>query len=134
MAISIKAKTLEFKGRPQADRIVRLIVVLTFGRAMCIDKTKVQKTPLSPDLRLNSACEIYLARRKRHLRPRSLEAYQYHFRTLMSFFDPKRKLSFYHEGDHRDYQRWRGCSDACQGKAGPSLINHELGALAQVLK
>jgi integrase len=134
MAISIKAKTPEFKGRPQADRIVRLIVVRTYGRAMFIDKTKVQKTPLSPDLRLNSACEIYLARRKRHLRPRSLEAYQYHFRTLMSFFDPKRELSSFHEGDFRDYQRWRGFSDAGPGKAGPSLINHELGALAQVLK
>ena len=53
---------------------------------------------------------------------------------LKSFFGLKRKLSSFHEGDFRDYQRWRGCSDASQGKAGPSLINHELGALAQVLK
>jgi len=72
---------------------------------MFIDKTKVQKTPLSPELRLNSACEIYLARQKRHLRPRSLEAYQYHFRTLMSLFDPKRELASFHEGDFRNYQR-----------------------------
>jgi integrase len=101
---------------------------------MFTDKTKMQKPPLSPELRFNSACEKYLARRERHLMPRSLKAYKYHFRTLLSFFDPSRKLSSFHEGDFRDYQHWRGCSDAGPGKAGPSLINHELGALAQVLK
>ncbi len=101
---------------------------------MFIDKPKSQKTPLSPELRLDTACEIYLARRKRHLRPRSLEAYKYHFRMLKSFFGLKRKLSSFHEGDFRDYQRWRGSIKAGAGKAGPSLINHELGALAQVLK
>ncbi|HEV7521788.1 MAG TPA: site-specific integrase, partial [Candidatus Angelobacter sp.] len=42
--------------------------------------------------------------------------------------------SSFHEGDLRDYQRWRSMHDTDHGKAGPSLINHELGALAQVLK
>ena len=97
-------------------------------------KPKAQGPPLSPDLPLNRACEIYLARRKRHLKPRSLEAYKYHFRTLTSFFDPNRRLSSFHEGDLRDYQRWRSLPGTHHGKAGPSLINHELGALAQVLK
>ena len=101
---------------------------------MAPGKHNMQKAPLSPELPLGNASEIYLARRKRHLRPRSFEAYQYHFRTLISFFGPKRKLSSFHEGDLRDYQRWRGSSDASHGRAGPSLINHELGALAQVLK
>jgi integrase len=90
--------------------------------------------PLSPRLPLNRASEIFMARRKRHLRPRSLEAYKYHFKTLMRFFNANRMLFSFHEGDLRDYQRWRSFTDTDQGKAGPSLINHELGALAQVLK
>ena len=90
--------------------------------------------PLSSESTLYRSCEIYLTRRKRHLSPRSLEAYKYHFRTLTSFFDPNRTLSSFHEGDLRDYQRWRSLSDTGHGKAGPSLINHELGALAQILK
>jgi integrase len=99
-----------------------------------LNNYKAQGPPLSPELALNHACEKYQARRKRYLSPRSLDAYKYHFRTLASFFDPKRKLSSFHEGDFREYQRWRGFSDGGPGKAGPSLINHELGALAQVLK
>jgi integrase len=101
---------------------------------MPVNKLKVQGSPLSPKLSLSSACDIYVARRQRYLTPRSLEAYKYHFRTLTNFFDPNRTLSSFHEGDLRDYQRWRSLTDTDHGKAGPSLINHELGALAQVLK
>jgi hypothetical protein len=95
---------------------------------------KLQGPPLSPQLPLNRASEIYLARRKRHLTPRSVDAYNYHFRMLKRFFDPNRKLSSFHEGDLRAYQKWRSLPAAQHGKAGPSLINHEIGALAQVLK
>jgi integrase len=84
--------------------------------------------PLAPKTLLNSACAIYLERRKQYLRPRSFEAYHYHFRTLQSFFDPGKRLSSFHEGDFRAYQKWRA-----KNGAGPSLINHELGALAQLL-
>jgi hypothetical protein len=101
---------------------------------MSTDEHKTQRPPLSAELPLNRACEIYLARRKRYLKPRSLEAYKYHLRTLTSFFNPNRTLSSFHEGDFRDYQKWRSLTDTGHGKAGPSLINHELGALAQVLK
>lgn len=52
----------------------------------------------------------------------------------MSFFDPNRRLSSFHEGDLRDYQRWRSAPGTDHEKAGPSLINHELGALAHILK
>src|ERR1700686_3098603 len=97
------------------------------------DERRVHAPPLSPELPLNRACEVYMTRRARHLRPRSLEAYAYHFRTLQSFFDPNRPLSSFHEGDFLDYQRWRSLTNTGHGKAGPSLINHELGALAQVL-
>ena len=66
---------------------------------MPADECKVHAPPLSPELPLYRACETYLARRARHLRPRSLEAYAYHFRTLKSFFGPNRLLSSFHEGD-----------------------------------
>jgi integrase len=105
-----------------------------YDPGMSLGKLQSQIPPLSPESPLNRSCEIYLTRRKRHLSPRSLEAYKYHFRTLMSFFDPNRTLSSFHEGDLRDYQRWRSLCDTGHGKAGPSLINHELGALGQILK
>jgi integrase len=101
---------------------------------MPVDKTEIQDSPLSKKLPLSKACEIYLARREGHLKPRSQEAYIYHFRTLTSFFDPDRTLASFHEADFRAYQNWRSLSDPENRKAGPSLINHELGALAQVLK
>src|SRR4051794_21177650 len=101
---------------------------------MPIDKYKAQGPPLSPKLPLSQACEIYQARRKRYLSPRSLEAYKYHFRTLTSFFGPGRMLSSFHEGDLREYQRWRSSPGTNHAQAGPSLINHELGALAQILE
>ena len=100
---------------------------------MPAQKPDVKNFPISAEVPLNQACDIYLARRSRHLKLRSVEAYKYHFRTLMSFFDPNRALSTFHEGDLRDYQRWRSLPGQAQRKAGPSLINHEIGALAQVL-
>jgi integrase len=84
--------------------------------------------PFSPELSLNTACVTYLKRRTQYLKPRSLEAYQYHFKTLRGFFDPAKRLSSFHEEDLRRYQAWRTKSGA-----GPSLINHELGALSQLL-
>ena len=100
---------------------------------MPAQKHDVKRFPIPAEIPLNQACDIYLTRRSRHLRLRSVEAYKYHFRTLMSFFDPNRALSTFHEGDLRDYQRWRSLPGQAQRKAGPSLINHEIGALAQVL-
>jgi integrase len=84
--------------------------------------------PLFPESTLACACDTYLERRALYLRPRSLEAYHYHFRTLQTFFDREKRLSSFHEGDFRDYQRRR-----TQQNVGPSLINHELGALSQLL-
>lgn len=89
--------------------------------------------PLARELTLEQASLKYLERRKLHLTPRSFEAYRYHFRTLQAFYGREKRLSSFHEGDLRDYQRWRARSDRGRGKAGASLINHELGALSQVL-
>jgi integrase len=89
--------------------------------------------PLSGDLTLKQASTEYLERRRPYLKPRSFEAYQYHFRTLQDFYGPQKKLESFHEQDFREYQKWRTQSDRGRGKAGSSLINHELGALSQVL-
>jgi hypothetical protein len=89
--------------------------------------------PLSRDLTLEQASKEYLERREQYLKPRSFTAYQYHFRTLQAFYSPRKRLSSFHEGDFRDYQKWRTRSDRGRSKAGASLINHELGALSQVL-
>jgi integrase len=86
-------------------------------------------SPFSPEISLQAACEAYLERRADKLKPRSHEAYRYHFRTLQKFFNPEMQLSGFHEQHFRDYQKWRAGA-----KAGPSLINHELGALSQVLE
>jgi integrase len=89
--------------------------------------------PISRDLTLEHASKEYLSRRKPYLKPRSLVAYEYHFRSLQAFYGPQKCLSSFHEGDFRDYQKWRTSSSQDGGKAGASLINHELGALSQVL-
>jgi hypothetical protein len=89
--------------------------------------------PFSAELTLAQAAKKYLERRSSHLKSRSFEAYQYHFRTLEAFYGPEKCLSSFHEGDLREYQKWRAQSDRGRGKAGASLINHELGALAQLL-
>src|ERR1051325_11219877 len=84
--------------------------------------------PFSPEMSLRDACEQYLERRINKLTARSHEMYRYHFRTLQKFFDPERPLRSFHEGHLRDYQKWR-----CGESAGASAINHELGALSQIL-
>jgi integrase len=84
--------------------------------------------PFLPQMSLRDACQEYLERRANKLRPRSLEQYCYYFRTLRKFFDPNLQLSAFHEQHFRDYQKWR-----IQQKAGPSVINHELNALSQIL-
>jgi integrase len=99
---------------------------------MLTQNDDVKDSPIPAEAPLKDACNTYLARRKRYLRLRSIEAYTYHFRMLMSFFNPDRALSTFHEGDLRDYQHWRSVPGQRKA-AGPSLINHEIGALAQVL-
>jgi integrase len=91
--------------------------------------TKAVAAPFSQTLSLSAACQSYLNRREHLLRPRSHEAYCYHFRTLQRFFSPDKSLSTFHEGDFREFQKWRVAHGV-----GTSLINHEMGALAQILE
>jgi integrase len=93
------------------------------------ETTKMPHLPFLTKMTLAQAFRSYLERRKDRLSPRSLKAYRYYFRTLERFFKPDQMLSTLDAGQFHEYQRWRA-SDG----AGPSLINHELGALAQVLK
>jgi integrase len=87
------------------------------------------KTSLSPDMPFHEACTAYLRRRARKLSPRSFEEYVFYFRSLQKFFDPDRPLSSFRERELQDYQKWRRRTGA-----GPSLINHELGALSRILR
>jgi integrase len=89
--------------------------------------------PFSPLLTLEQASGDYLERRKPYLRERSLEAYRYHFRSLSTFYGADKILSSFHEGDLRNYQKWRTRCGGNTVKNGSSLVNHELGALAQLL-
>src|SRR5262249_8262706 len=86
-------------------------------------------SPISPEMTLADACRQFLDRRSNNLAVRSHEAYRYHFRTLQRFFSPDQPLSAFHEGQVRDYQRWRIAAGV-----GASVITHEIGALAQILE
>jgi integrase len=90
--------------------------------------------PLSPDVSLQRAGQAYLARRKQYLKARSIENYECHFRFLVKYFGPNKRLSTFHEGDLRGYQKWRAQGGEGRRKAGSSCINHELGALTQLLE
>jgi integrase len=89
--------------------------------------------PLAINANLERAFAVYLERRKLHLKPRSIQNYQCHFRYLIKFFGASKRLETFHEGDFREYQRWRSLDGPDHGAAGASCINHELNALAQVL-
>jgi len=82
---------------------------------------------------LEKAFATYLERRKLHIKPRSIENYRSHFRSLTSFFGAGKRLESFHEGDLRDYQLWRSTAGEGRREAGSSCINHELNALSQVL-
>jgi integrase len=88
-----------------------------------------RSTPFSPALLLGEACQSYLARRANKLTSRSHEMYRYYFRSLQRFFTPTKQLLTFHEGHFREYQTWRA-----SGGARASVINHELNALAQLLR
>jgi integrase len=93
------------------------------------ETTMMPHLPFLAKMTLAQAFRSYLERRKDRLSPRSFKAYRYYFRTLERFFKPDQMLSTLDAGQFHEYQRWRAADGA-----GPSLINHELGALAQVLK
>lgn len=92
-----------------------------------------KQAPLSPRCSLEKAFTAYLERRNLHIKARSINNYKSHFRSLTSFFGPGKRLESFHEGDLREYQRWRSTAAEGRRAAGSSCVNHELNALAQVL-
>ena len=95
---------------------------------------KASLTPLPTRCSLEQAVATYIDRRKLHLKPRSIENYKTHFRSLVQFFGPGKRLETFHEGDFREYQQWRSVAGPDHQPVGASCINHELNALAQVLE
>jgi integrase len=129
--MSVKFSTIHFPNLEIRDRsfgITRTESYSTFMRDR-VPKPSRAAAPFAASTILMKACVDYLERRRQKLSSRSYEAYQYHFRTLQRFFAPGRPLASFHEGHFREYQKWRLASGV-----GPSLINHELNALAQLLE
>jgi len=77
----------------------------------------------------------WLETRKPVLREGTFRAYCYHIHTLNRYF-AEIKLDKIHVGHMRDYQQARGENrgDMWMANAGPSIINHELSVVQQVLK
>src|SRR6185437_5793086 len=94
---------------------------------------RTQCAPLSSRTTIAQACAAYLERRALYIKPRSIENYKSHFRSLTCFFGPGKRLESFHEGDLREYQHWRSTARDGRRSVGSSCINHELNALAQVL-
>jgi len=113
----------------------------TLGHIDCPACDDARDATLSndPDLLLSlkfpSAASNWLATRKPYLRDRTWAMYEHHISTLAKFFGeiPVGKV---HLGHLRQYQLARiGNHDKLwKNRAGPSIINHELSIMQQVLK
>lgn len=82
-----------------------------------------------------AAAKIWLTTRKPYLRDRTYLMYEHHISTMSKFFG-EIALGKVHLGHLRQYQLARmGNHDTLwKNKAGPSIINHELSIMQQVLK
>ena len=82
-----------------------------------------------------AAAKTWLTTRKPYLRDRTYLMYEHHISTMSKFFG-EIALGKVHLGHLRQYQLARmGNHDTLwKNKAGPSIINHELSIMQQVLK
>lgn len=84
-------------------------------------------TPALTQLPFSAACESWLESRRYHISPRTFLDYHNYIKTLSAFF--REMLIPEIDGDQlRMYQRAR------RQKAGPGLINKELGLILQIRK
>ena len=112
----------------------------TFGHVECpaCDATRARMM-FDPDklrrLNFSAASDLWLESRKPYLRPRTFYLYGQHVKHLQAFFG-KQVLYKIHIGHIREFQKARlvNADGQWPKKAGPSLINHELSALQQILK
>ncbi len=82
-------------------------------------------------LRFPEAAEVWFHSHTLHVEPGTVRHYTNCIRALTKFFAQLR-LDQVHIGHFEQYQRMRSAGDGLR-KAGPSLINHELNTLSQIL-
>lgn len=113
----------------------------TLGHVDCPACEDARDATLSNDpdsllsLKFPSAATNWLVTRKPYLRDRTWAMYEHHVSTLGKFFG-EISIGKIHLGHLRQYQLARiGNHDKLwMNKAGPSIINHELSIMQQVLK
>ena len=85
-------------------------------------------------LTYTEAWELWFSWKKQNLKPRAQDAH-IEYRNALSLFFGKLALKSIHAGHIREYQLARSTNRGSLWKrtAGPSLVNHEITALAQML-
>ena len=88
-----------------------------------------------PMLSFTQAAERWLEWRRPYVNPNTIGAYNYYLGSLKRFFQAL-ILSEIHAGHLREYQIMRSANQDKKWprKAGPSVINHELNTLSQILE
>lgn len=110
----------------------------TLGHVGCeacdFENRKVRAMESTASLPFAQAAPLWLEERRNKLAPKTFHDYEYYVRNLGKFFGSLtlREIS---NGHLRIYQQMRATNEPNTWKqpAGPSLINHELNALAQIL-
>jgi integrase len=84
--------------------------------------------PPDVDLRLSKAAEEWVAHKSLFVGPKTLRAYRYDSKTLLKLFGDIKlaDITIHHFRHHQVMRRQQG--------VGPAAINHELGALRQILR
>ncbi len=99
------------------------------------DATLGHDPDLLLSLKFSSAAENWLSTRKPYLKERTFYMYGHHIATLAKFFG-ELAVQKIHLGHLRQYQlaRMSNSGGMWERRAGPSIINHELSVVQQVLK
>lgn len=113
----------------------------TIGHLDCPACDAIRKDALAYDpdsllcLDFKSGATLWLSTRKPYLKEPTYKEYEHNISTLSKFFG-KLTLEKIHLGHLRQYQtaRMGNVSQMWKRKAGPSIINHELSVVQQVLK
>jgi integrase len=78
------------------------------------------------------AAEVWLEAHARHIQPGTVRHYRLCITALTRFFGELR-LAEIHIGHFEEYQRMRSHGEGGLRAAGPSVVNHELNTLSQIL-
>src|SRR6185312_6715980 len=113
----------------------------TLNHLNCPVCDATEKTTLGHDpdsllnLKFSSAAALWLTTRKLYLKERTFYMYGHHIHTLNKFFGAL-EVQKIHLGHLRQYQLSRMANSGAmwEKRAGPSVINHELSVMQQILK